>query len=334
MKTIFLLLQFLLLGASVLAQSYTVFDVPGATATYPVSINNRGDVAGYYFGANPFQPRGFVRDQAGTIAVVEGVPAGINDVGVVVGYVNDAAGLRGFLRSPDGNMKVFDVPQPIPSAPVAGFAVAINNAGDIAGYLIPCPICDTYRGFVRDRNGEIATFFVQKGLMATGINARGDVTGHTAPYYFSENGFVRDRSGELTMFDVPGARAIGPRAYPVGINNRGDVAGHYHDANYNKMRGFVRDRTGNIDVFDAAANASSTRSAGINERGDVVGDFDDAVGSHNFLRDHHGNVTVFDVPNAFSAKSLSINNPGDVTGYLFELRNGNLVARGFVRQAH
>jgi hypothetical protein len=334
MKIIVLPLHLLVLGASVLAQSYDVFDVPGATATYPVSINNSGVVTGYYFEANPFQPRGFVRDRSGNVAVFEGVPAGINDAGVVVGYSYDGAGLRGFLRSHDGTMIRFDVPQPVPNAPAAGFAVAINNAGDIAGYLIPCPICDTYRAFVRDRSGEIATFFVPKGLMATGINARGDVTGHTAPYYYSEDGFIRDRDGTLTMFSVPGARAIGPRAYPVGINNRGDVAGHYHDANFNRMRGFVRDRKGKISVFDAAPNASSTRTAGINEPGDVTGDFDDATGPHNFLRDQRGNITVFDVPNAFTARSRCINNQGDVTGYLFELRDGNLVTRGFVREAH
>src|SRR5439155_10696078 len=46
--------------------------------------------------------------------------------------------------------------------------------------------------------GGITTFVIPKGLVTTGINARGDITGHTAPFYLSEDGFVRGRDGNIT----------------------------------------------------------------------------------------------------------------------------------------
>ena len=36
------------LAAAALAQTYTIVDVPDAVGTWPVSINNGGDVAGYF----------------------------------------------------------------------------------------------------------------------------------------------------------------------------------------------------------------------------------------------------------------------------------------------
>ena len=53
-------------------------------------------------------------------------------------------------------------------------------------------------------------------------------------------------------------------------------------------------------VFDAP-NASSTFGSGINEIGDVAGSFADSSQggkARGFVRDRHGNFTVFDVSNA------------------------------------
>ena len=325
------------LAAAALAQTYTIVDVPDAGGTWPVSINNGGDVAGYFCRnvggyCSDYQARGFVREFNGNITAFDGIPTSINDLGTVTGYFFDTTGLHNFLRDRKGNVTVFDVPQPFPPSPAAGFAMAMNNGGDIAGYLIPCPNCDTDQGFVRDRLGGITTFVIPKGLVTTGINARGDITGHTAPFYLSEDGFVRGRDGNITIFDV--GSGPGPRAYCVSINNGGDVAGYYYDASLRRARGFVRARNGNITVFDGIPNALYTRSASINELGAIAGDVGDAAGSHNFLRDRIGNVTVFDVPNAFVARSISINNRGDVAGYFYELRNGGIVTHGFVRSVH
>jgi len=148
------------LAAAALAQTYTIVDVPDAGGTWPVSINNGGDVAGYFCRnvggyCSDYQARGFVREFNGNITAFDGIPTSINDLGTVTGYFFDTTGLHNFLRDRKGNVTVFDVPQPFPPSPAAGFAMAMNNSGDIAGYLIPCPNCDTDQGFVRDRLGGI-----------------------------------------------------------------------------------------------------------------------------------------------------------------------------------
>ena len=317
-------------ATNLLAQSFAVIDIPNAYGTWPISINARGDVTGYYC-PNPGclgPSRGFLYEANGYITVFDGIPTGINDAGVVTGY-----GYQGhnFLRDQAGNVTIFDVPPPNPLSPASSFPMTIDNRGDVAGYLVPCPGCDTYQAFVRTRSGAITTFVVPKGLVATGINARGGITGNTAPYYIPEDGFVRDRKGNITVFSV--SDGPGPRAHCVSINNRGDVAGYFYDSSTFRLRGFLREFDGTVSVFDPAPN-TDTKSASINERGDVAGDLSGPTGPRNFVRDQSGNVTVFDVPNSFTAHVAAISNSGDVTGYYYELRNGELVTRGFIRRAH
>lgn len=333
-------LALLLAASTCFAQEdplFTVFDVPDAATTYPVSINNVGDVAGWfcpsgYTYCDDVIKRGFVREYNGNIATFDGIPTSINDAGTVAGFLFDTGEFHCFLRDHKGNITVFDVPQPFPPNPFVAIAVAINNQGDVAGYLIPCPLCDTYQGFIRDQQGGITTFVIPKGLEPTSINARGDITGHTASYYVPEEGFVRDRNGDITVFDVAGAGCLGPLADPVSINNAGDVAGWFTDVQDCRLRGFVRTRKGSIAVFDAVPNASGTTIASINEKGDVVGAFSDVTYSaHQFLRGHKGNITVFDIPNALLATSVSINNLDDVTGILWDIDG---MMHGFVRSTH
>jgi hypothetical protein len=321
------------------AQSYTVFDVPGSIATSAVGINNRGEVVGQFTDSQSLRQRGFLRQSNGQITVFDGgasatntTSAGINERGETVGYFVDATGLYNFLRDQNGNVTLFNVPPLNPPLPVATFSMTINNRGDVAGYIDPCPFCDTLQAFVRDPQGNVTTFVVTKGLVATSINARGDITGHSAPFFSGGDGFVRTRDGAITIFDV-GDPSLGPRANALSINNRGDVAGYFYDPNSGRRRGFVRQFNGDITIFDPTPDAN-TGSAIINESGDIAGDFVDPTGGHNFLRDHKGNVTVFDVPNASGiARIAAMNDHGDITGSVSEFRNGVMITHGFVRSA-
>ena len=69
----------------------------------------------------------------------------------------------------------------------------------------------------------------------------------------------------------------------------------------------------------------------INARGEVAGYFGDTTQANKtrgFVRDINGDVTVFDVPNAWSTVPASINDRGDVAGSFNETsQSGN---RGFV----
>jgi hypothetical protein len=319
--------------------SYVLFDVPKAVSTKVVGINNSGEVTGYFQDSPSGAARGFVRGPNGKITVFdasggasETMPAAINDPGDVAGFFFDAAGIHSFLRNAHGKITVFDVPQLSSATPPIGFAMTLDNRGDIAGFIIPCPGCDTWVGFVRDQQGDITTFApIVHGSVPTGINERGDITGVTSPFYSSQEGFVRDRDGTMTVFDA-GGTGPGPKAHPVGINNRGNIAGYYYDSQSGTTRGFERDSKGTISVFDAGASALGTQPAGINDSGEIVGDFSDVTGGHNFLRDSKGNITVFDVPNTSGVHAVSVNNRGDIAGYFLDATTGQ--TRGFVRIAN
>jgi len=89
------------LAAAALAQTYTIVDVPDAGGTWPVSINNGGDVAGYFCRnvggyCSDYQARGFVREFNGNITAFDGIPTSINDLGTVTGYFFDTTGLHNF----------------------------------------------------------------------------------------------------------------------------------------------------------------------------------------------------------------------------------------------
>lgn len=314
-KLIYLLGLLFIAGTCFAQQNYSVtsFSVEGATTINSVGINNAGDVAGWYcqgMYCDTSTGRGFIREFDGTITMFDGIPAGINDAGDVTGYGLSAGGCC-FIRDHEGKFTVFDVPHYSPTT--AGYTAAINNAGDVAGYIYIGLMSDTYVGFVRDQQGNLTTFFLPRGLVPTGINARGDITGYSSPWYLAVTGFVRDRNGEITTFDIPEANTPGPHAWAASINNRGDVVGWFRVCGENtqncRSRSFVRKRDGSIAVFDATAGASSTMAASINERGDIVGQFSDDTGTHQFLRDKKGNITVFE-----GATMVGINNRGDVTG--------------------
>ena len=317
----------------------TVIDIPNATNVHVTSINNAGEVVGYFCeGAGsscfPFDPtqRGFVRQSNGEIVTFDGIPMGINDAGSVAGYMlgSGEEWIRAFSRDKKGNVAAFAI-QPLPPDPAATFGIAINNRGDVAGYVIPCPICDNYRAFVRDKKGQTSTFTAERGLMAVSINARGDVTGRTSPYYVSELGFIADRKGNLSLFEVPdGSPSPGPEAFPVSINNAGDVTGYFddtHDLENRRTRSFVRFHDGSFAIFDASADAWATRSSAINEQGDVAGGFATPTGRGLFLRGQAGELTVFNIPDSLGAEISALNNRGDVAGSYTDETN---VTHGFI----
>jgi hypothetical protein len=289
------------------AQSFTVFDAPNASSTFPSCINNGGDVIGQFID------------------------------------VSQSGKQRGFVRDRNGNISVFDAPDALGTAPES-----INDFGDVAGVLTEPSASPgaarlgpnyTYRGFVRDRNGNITVFDAPNAssTFPYSINNGGDVTGYfnDASQSNEYRGFVRDRNGNITVFDAPNASPTSSElgTFPVSINAGGDVTGSFHDLSQSKkQRGFVRDRNGNFTVFDAP-NASGTQPFSINDGGDVTGQFVDGSQTRGFVRDRNGNITVFDAPNAAVLNfegtfPFSINDGADITGYFFDASQGNRI-RGF-----
>jgi hypothetical protein len=288
-------------ATTMVAQTFTVFDVPGANATQPVAINNGGDVAGYS------NLGGFVRQFNGKTAVFDGIPTALNEAGAVTGYLPSGSL---FVRDQRGNVTPF-TPKFIPTLPYVSFATAINNSGEVAGYIEGRPF--EFYDYLRDRQGTITFVLLHTCWAPASINARGDITGYVVCGDFrGHSGFIRSRNGDVTFFQAPGAEggAPDPSTYPVSINNGGDVTGSYIDYPSLRYRGFVRNRDGTFATFDAVPGALSTMSVSINEKGDVTGMFQDATGRHDFVRANQGNITVFD-----GGYVTSINDRDDVTGY-------------------
>jgi hypothetical protein len=82
-------------------------------------------------------------------------------------------------------------------------------------------------------------------------------------------------------------------------------------------------------------NSTSTQPTAINSSGQITGIFQDATGTHGFVRQAHGALTAFDVPNndpvgAQLIGVTSMNAAGRITGYMFLLDRSKYAS--FVRE--
>ncbi|MEO7168493.1 MAG: hypothetical protein ABI787_03940 [Spartobacteria bacterium] len=111
-------------------------------------------------------------------------------------------------------------------------------------------------------------------------------------------------------FDYPGAISTSP----IGINDRGEITGHYLDAN-NVTRGFVRLRNGTFrpPIVEPNDNGNMTRGQRINNSRVVCGFYSGNSNLHGFLLS--GNVfSEFDVPGAPSTFIFALNDAGNFVG--------------------
>jgi uncharacterized membrane protein len=121
--------------------------------------------------------------------------------------------------------------------------------------------------------------------IASGINARGDISGR----YDDANGVVHGfllRNGVFTTIDVPGASFTSARA----INARGDIAGRMQDAAGVDHAFLLHD--GQFTQIDVPG-AASTIGRGINNAGDVTGNFIDSSGTEVAFVLQDGNFRSF-----------------------------------------
>jgi uncharacterized membrane protein len=254
--------------------TYTLIEVPGAIATTPNSINNRGDIAGQYTLPGNLTAA-FILSKHGeweTFSVpgsVVTIAHGVNTRGDVVGHFTlPGAGQRprGFTRI-DDVISFFDVPGSIETV-----VRSINDAGEMTGlYRTPDGIG---HGFVYS-NQQFSSFDVPGAgfTMGVRINNRGDIVGFwTAsptcgcggPNPTTNKAFLLS-DGEFTVFEIPAA----VETTALGINERGDIVGRYDDM-ARRRHGYILDRHGAYETFDLP-DATTTSAIDINARGDIVG---------------------------------------------------------------
>ncbi len=335
---------------------FTTFQVPGATGTYPMSINDSQTVTGYYTEAGGTQC-GFVRSEDGTIDTFQVAgsiltePVAINSGGEVAGYYEVTAGVpQGFLRTADGQITTIAAPSDASIGNQIAQPVAINDAGEIVGNYPDVPMGS--RVFVRSVPGAITTFSVSEGAIystvATGINASGAIV------FYGSSASIDDAGGEIwygqgivpnpvlscdcSGLALPGA--VG--TFPTGINANGSVVGWFTtdvNAPYSQVTpdapasgAFVRSSDGLITTFNAPGTLMPSH-LGINASGTVFGNYTlpaTPADSHGFVRSEEGFVNAFDPPRSSSTTATSINDTGVITGYYAD-ESGKVVS-GFLRQ--
>jgi hypothetical protein len=248
------------------------FDVTGSILTQPVGINDSGEITGIYEDTAGVE-RGFLRSGCGVIttfnpggAAGSTVPTAINAGGAIVGMYstgNIVPPAFGFVRYPDGGIVTFNVAGSNYVNPQS-----INASGEIAGeYFYDGN--SQIGGFVRSASGEIETFEYEEGIVPSGINDSGTLTGWYATTAF--HGFVRSSQGQITSFDPPGKLMT----QNISINRTGSVTGSYSASSSvpgarASNHGFLRTGNGSILSFDPPGSTGTTPTS-INDLGVVTG---------------------------------------------------------------
>jgi hypothetical protein len=226
---------------------YQAFEVPGSIATYPLSINARMTITGYYVSKDGVT-HGFVREEDGTISRFDVAgssstrPDSINFAGEITGtYITgptspNPGAPQGFVRSPEGKITLFGSTftengstRNFPANPAQ-----INVAGEVVGnfsYPLVAPGV-----FVRSRTGVVQVFTLSFGAsyptVATGLNASGAVVGYTSSESVDDaQGFLWSGQGPVPSPISPDFTTISAAGstgtFPTAINGEGAVVGCY-----------------------------------------------------------------------------------------------------------
>jgi hypothetical protein len=196
----------------------------------PVRINAAGDIAGSYYTTSRHL-RGFIRTAGGTLIPVDAHDpatgetriADFNANGTVIGQFRQIGKnhWRAFVRSSSGKITKFTI-----GDSKRAYPASINKHNTIAGSFV-----DTQgtHGFIRTAQGAVTIVdFPDAKTGIVTINDNGDCVGvyKTGP---TQHGFIRKADGTIIHFDAPNTQEMG--TWVFGMNNHGNVAGWYWDAN-------------------------------------------------------------------------------------------------------
>jgi hypothetical protein len=245
---------------------------------------------------------------------VMGTVGGINGSGTIVGSLDDANLLSGFIRDSSGTFTaplIDPVENELDTVPTA-----INNSSTICGWYYTS---DTgYHGFFYS-NGTYTNYDPPEGSSAhlTGINDAGDFAGFYAGIDGTTLGLIVV-NGQFNQVAVPGAAST----QCVGINNLDQVVGTYvvgHGA-HATAHGFMRAVDGTLTYPIDYPGATNTVPEAINDAGLIVGFWTNSQGkTHGFVLQLPSTFVTFDVPTSQGngTELIGINNLGKISGSFF-----------------
>jgi hypothetical protein len=125
----------------------------------------------------------------------------------------------------------------------------------------------------------------------------------------SGTGYVRYPDGRIVIFSIANATAVSMTI--SGLNDRGELVGHYTDKTTNNTTGFIRYPDGKIKTLALGGATESTIPTGINNEGNTFGLLSNSTNEADvpFLRYPDGQYLTFAVPGA--ASSLFTDNLND-----------------------
>ena len=307
----------LCMSASAQNTKFVTFDAPGAVyGTYVSSINDRGDVTGYYVDGNGVV-HGLFRSSEGVVTDFSAPHASRNGYGTfgiavnlereVVGYyTNSKFNYGGFVRMPDGTFETYRYPNACTSGDPegcegTGFA-AINAFGIIAGGYIDKTFVQ--HALLRTPDGKVITYdapgagktpgspanisplgdYLYQGTNLAGISPGLNLWGAVTSAYLDENnvyhGYLRTPEGNFTDFDAPDAgKGLAQGTVPISLNDLGVITGFYLDSN-NVYHAFLGepDALTDFDAPDADTTDAyyGTQPASVNDFGAITGYYLDA----------------------------------------------------------
>jgi MYXO-CTERM domain-containing protein len=187
-------------------------------------------------------------------------PTGINNVGGIVGFTQDASGTRAFIES-SGVYSSFSV-----AGDARTYAYGVNDNGVVVGYSQTGGYSN---GFMV--SGGVTTTIDVPGAISTyvyGINNSGEMVG--AFFDGSETHAFVYSGGNFRTIDFPDA----PISYASGINNHGDIVGWYAMCAGCPQIGFILDSTGKYTsvtpgYFTPISNVPIFLT-GINDNGEIM----------------------------------------------------------------
>ena len=256
-----------LVSTAIYAATYTYATIqyPGAIGTYPVSVNNEGEIAGYFFDSE-YTAHGFTYT-AGVFTKIdaggncyESFVTGVNDMGVLAGYCfATQGGTLNFVGKP-GAFAFYKVPGVLDS-----YTEGINNYDLTVGWYVT-------------NTNDIASFFTQSGKQLKtftapnspgtavyGINNVGVAVGNAIPGTGGlQRGFVLSK-GTYTFFYYPASY----ESFFNGVNDSAQIVGDYSLVARGPVFAFVFQGGTYTDL--TVPNATSSVANGINNEGLVVG---------------------------------------------------------------
>jgi hypothetical protein len=268
-----------------LAQTYTIVDFPGATAT---TLNGGPNPQGTSVGSHTTSgvTHGFTLTKKGVFTSFDPpgstltTPNFISPQGAIVGGYNDSGNVsHGFVLN-GGTYTTVDFPG------AAGTNLTgLNPSGEMSGFYCSDPACGTTgnattnHSFTVSKKGVFTSFDPPGAVSSTAstVNPSGAVVGTYTDSGGVTHGYLKYH-GTFATIDFPGAILT----FAGGNNPEGDIVGEYNDA-AGVGHAFLLSN-GVFTSFDPSGSIFSDAS-GINPGGVIVGIyFDAAIVEHGFIR--------------------------------------------------